>query len=258
MYPTRSTFVVSALLTLVVLLPVSATAQDTANLEATDANIRNLQQQRLKTIERAFQAALNPRQTNFRILLVTQLGLLDAQLDMADTREDQMRVLESNLKNAKDVAQIAQTRLRGGSTSELDVQQAESAALRIEITLLKLRGTNIRDLQQQRLKTLERAHMLAIIQYQNSSTPGSTGFTRILETQLDLLDAQLDIAGTRKDQTAVLESNLKRVTRHLEITEARWRNAVISGLEFFQAKSGALRVEIELLKLRQMGQSKNP
>ena len=146
MYRTRSALLVFSSLALAVLWHLSANAQETsnvetANVETANAKVRTLQQERVDVLQRAVELALEQYRAgalDFHSVYATQSDLLDAQLDIAKTREERIRVLRSQLKVAKESMAISEMRFDGGRTSKLEVYQAESAALRIEIQLLKL------------------------------------------------------------------------------------------------------------------------
>ena len=140
MYRTRSALLVFSSLALALLWHLSANAQETSNVETANAKVRTLQQERVDILQRAVELALKQYRAgalDFRSVHATQSDLLDAQLDMAKTREERISVLRSQLKVAKGAMAISEMRFESGQTSKLEVYQAKSAALRIEIQLLK-------------------------------------------------------------------------------------------------------------------------
>ena len=133
-------FVISSL-ALVALVYSSAHTQDTPNLQTTDVQIRKLQQDRVNVLQHAVE--LSSRRyvggdVSFLTVLAMQHDLLDAQLDMADSREQRIRFLTQQLHLAKTTLALAKKRFESQLTSELDVHVAKSAALGVEIQLLKL------------------------------------------------------------------------------------------------------------------------
>lgn len=58
---------------------------------------------------------------------------------MAQTRDERIRLLTSQLKTAEGAMMIAEAKFQAAQTSVLDVHQAKSAVLRIKILVLKLR-----------------------------------------------------------------------------------------------------------------------
>ena len=141
MYRTRSAILVVSSLALAMLWHSSANAQETSNVEAANTKVRTLQQERVDVLQRAVELALEQYREgalDFRSVHATQSDLLDAQLDMAETREERIRILRSKLKIAKGSMAISEMRFENGQTSKLEIYQAKSAALRIEIQLLKL------------------------------------------------------------------------------------------------------------------------
>ena len=140
-----SAFLVCASLAFIVLLHLNTNAQETTNVGTANAQIRKLQQERVETLQRAVEFALMQYREgvrDYRTVFVLQRNLLDAELDLADTREDQIRVLTSQLKIAKGSLALTEARFRSGAVSELDVLEAKSARLCVEIKLLKLRRTD--------------------------------------------------------------------------------------------------------------------
>ena len=140
MYRTRSALLVFSSLALAVLWHLSANAQETSNVETANAKVRTLQQERVDILQRAVELALKQYregELDFRSVHATQSDLLDAQFDMAKTREERISVLRSQLKVTKGAMAISEMRFESGQTSKLEVYQAKSAALRIEIQLLK-------------------------------------------------------------------------------------------------------------------------
>lgn len=137
-----SAFLVCASLTFIVLLHLNTNAQETTNSGTTDAQIRKLQQDRVETLQRAVALALSQYQDgalDYRTVLVSQHNLLDAELDLAGTREDQIRVLASQLKIATRSLAFTKVKFRAGLVTQLDVLGAKSAKLRVDIELLRLR-----------------------------------------------------------------------------------------------------------------------
>ncbi len=141
MYLKRTALLVSFSLAFVALLHLSARAQESPNLETVNAQIRALQQKRVDVLQQAVEEAREQfRQgiLDFQSVYATQRDLLDAQLDMAGTREERIRLLTSQLKIARDSLEISEMKFQNGLITSLDVHRATSAALRIEIQLLKL------------------------------------------------------------------------------------------------------------------------
>jgi outer membrane protein TolC len=67
------------------------------------------------------------------------LALLAAKLDIADTVDERISILESQLKIAHGTRELVVSLFEMGRISPLDVLQAESVAQRIEIELLQQR-----------------------------------------------------------------------------------------------------------------------
>jgi outer membrane protein TolC len=134
---------VFALAGLLSMLPPTARAQESSSPDATNARLRALQQERVNVLKQAVELALAQYaegMLNFGVVHATQMDLVEAQLEMAQTGEEQIKILTSQLKIAKGSLAIVEKRVRIGAASALDLHQAKSVALRIEIQLLKLQG----------------------------------------------------------------------------------------------------------------------
>jgi outer membrane protein TolC len=107
-------------------------------------------------------------------------------------------------------------------------------------------SSKIRELQAERVKLLERGMELVSMAY----AKGSRDFAAVFELQLELLDAKLDAAASKEEQIAVLNSQLKVANQTHEMARQRFENGSVSQLDVIQAKAVALRIEIELLKLK--------
>ena len=79
---------------------------------------------------------------------------------------------------------------------------------------------------------------------------GSCDFTSVFKFQLELLDAKLDTAASQQEEIAVLSSQLEFANQIHEMARQRYENGGASQLDVIQAKSVALRIEIELLQLK--------
>jgi outer membrane protein TolC len=113
-----------------------------ADSETSNAKIRNLQEERVTTLRQAVKLALiqyTDGASDIKPVFALQLDLLDAELDLAETRADQIKVLASQLKIAKGSLAAAEQKFQGGMAGNLDVLEAKSVSLRIEIRLLKVR-----------------------------------------------------------------------------------------------------------------------
>jgi hypothetical protein len=76
---------------------------------------------------------------DFSEVFQLQIELMDAKLNVAESLDDKVDVLRSQLAVAKGSHVIALDRYQGGAGSELDVVRAKSLVLHIEIELLKLK-----------------------------------------------------------------------------------------------------------------------
>jgi outer membrane protein TolC len=105
-------------------------------------------------------------------------------------------------------------------------------------------SSTIRELQAERVKLLERGMELVVMAY----TEGSCDLTSMINLQFELLDAKLDAAESKEEEIAVLSSQLKVANQTLEMVRQRFESGRVSRLDVIQAKSVALRIEIEHLK----------
>ena len=143
MHCLKSATVVLSFLTLLSPMDTVVIAQDQEDPGAINARIRRLQQERVETLQRAAdlaQAQYREGTIGFRVVLAARQDLLEARLDMAETREEKAEVLTSQLKLARESLAVAEARYRAARTTLLDVHQAKSALLRVEIRLLKVRA----------------------------------------------------------------------------------------------------------------------
>jgi outer membrane protein TolC len=136
-----ATSLVLSLLSLFVPIYGSAESWEQDSREATKDKIRKLQRERVDVLHQAVQVALafyREGAKDFRTVDSVQQDLFEAKLDMAETREEKMAVLRSQLKTAKGWLAVAEEMVQAGRTTVLDVHQARSRILSIEIRLLKL------------------------------------------------------------------------------------------------------------------------
>jgi outer membrane protein TolC len=120
----------------------TANARQPISVKETKAKIRKLQQERVEVLNQALDVALTLyREGALDIGRVhsVQQDLLAAQLEMVETREAQIDVLTSQLKIAKRSLAVAEEMFQAGAATVLDVHQARSAMLDIEIRLLRRR-----------------------------------------------------------------------------------------------------------------------
>jgi uncharacterized protein (TIGR03067 family) len=118
----------------------TANARQPSSIKETKAKIRKLQQERVEVLNQALEVAFTLYREgalDFRRVHSVQQDLLEAQLDLVETSEAQIEVLKSQLKIAKRSLAVAQQMFQAGATTVLDVHQARSAMLGIEIRLLR-------------------------------------------------------------------------------------------------------------------------
>lgn len=142
MHRLPSTLLVLSLPAWLVAWHATASAQEPTNLETAEAEIRSLQEERIDLLQRAVELALAQYREGvlgFKSVHETKRDLFDAQLEIAETREERIRLLTSQLNIAEAALAMAEARFQAALTTALDVHQARSAMLRIKIQLLKLR-----------------------------------------------------------------------------------------------------------------------
>ena len=130
------------MLTTALLIASLAAGQDenSSNAADIDVKIKNCQAERVETLERALEFAKTKYSQgtyDLDIVLKVQLELLDAKLDMADSLEEEIRVLTSQFEVANRFHVIARQRYEAGAASALDFLRAKATALRIQVELLK-------------------------------------------------------------------------------------------------------------------------
>jgi outer membrane protein TolC len=85
---------------------------------------------------------------------------------------------------------------------------------------------------------------------------GMLDFTTVVESQLELLDAELDYADTNEERIWILTSQAKSAAELVEITDARFQAGRVAELDVLRAKALQLRIKIKLLRIRQNIQDK--
>jgi outer membrane protein TolC len=138
----NSVFLVPSAVCLLVLMNLTASGDEPSNAEDTTARIRKLQQERVDVLQRAVNLVLiqfKEGEISFNGVHEIQRDLLDARLEMAETRGEKIKGLESHLKFAKGALRLAEGQAAAGKTDQVAVYLAKSDVLSIEIQLLKLR-----------------------------------------------------------------------------------------------------------------------
>ena len=148
MHRARRTCCLLVSLSLILLLCSTTHADDkappenTKNPETATAKIRRLQLERIEVLRQSVKfvtVAYRQGTLDFERVVSSQRKLLDAKLDMAQTRAERINVLAEQLKLAQQLLEFADQKFRVGLSTQLGVWEAKSAALRIEIELMKLR-----------------------------------------------------------------------------------------------------------------------
>ena len=108
--------------------------------------------------------------------------------------------------------------------------------------------TKIRRLQLERIEVLRESVKFVTVAYRQ----GTLDFERVVSSQRKWLDAKLEVAETRAERISVLAEQLKLAQQLLEFADQKFRVGLSTQLGVWEAKSAALRIEIELMKLRQL------
>ena len=147
-FPLRLRQLLGVCLVMLALGPLAAAAQKAPAQEAPaqDSNadsVESLQKQHVDTLRKAL--ALAQAQYDAGLLPVQNLfdlrsDLLEAQLDMATTREERIKIVSKQLDLAMSSLAASKARFDQALISQLDLLRAESAALQIKIKLAKLRA----------------------------------------------------------------------------------------------------------------------
>jgi outer membrane protein TolC len=104
----------------------------------------------------------------------------------------------------------------------------------------------IRSLREERVGILQQA----VEQVGKMYETGVTDFRSVVDFQLQLSEAKLELADTPAEKKAALEEQLDAAKEYVEFTNARFLTGSTSMLDVHLAKSNALRVEIELTLLQ--------
>ncbi len=140
MWSLRSAAVVLSLLAVLALLQENAVAQEATGAKTDDTKVRQLQLKRLATLERAVAVVERQYQegaTDFSRVHQLQTDWLIAAIDQASSPKERIDLLTKQLAVARAAWQIAEAQFDGGRVSELDVLQARSVTLQVEIELAK-------------------------------------------------------------------------------------------------------------------------
>ena len=127
---------------LLVVLPVMAQQSDEPTTDI-ETQLRELQMQRCKVLnELVERQSVMYRVGECRIgpVLAAQRDLFQASLEVADSLDRRMAVLESHAEIAKRTHQAAQDLHNAGEVQKTDPLQAKAALLEIEIELLRERA----------------------------------------------------------------------------------------------------------------------
>ena len=239
------------------------TAANTAVTERITTKVQDLQRVQVATLDRAVEIVeLQYREGAVDLSRVTalQLACWEANLDAANTSEQQIRVCESRLDVARGVVNIAECSFEAAHVSELDVLTAKSVAQRIEVELWKRRRgqtaantavteritTKVQDLQRVQVATLDRAVEIVELQYRE----GAIDFPRVAAIQLACWEAKLDDADTVEHQLHACESQLVIARGVVNFAEGQFQDGRVSEVDICGAMAVALRIEVELWKRR--------
>jgi outer membrane protein TolC len=118
-------------------------AEQPALSKSDEAELKQLQKQRVATLARLVDVLT----AQYKVGTVDYAGvhqarreLLDAKLDLAETRAERVAVLEQQIKAAKQSLDVVQMRFNAGRVSEADVCRARAFCLETEIKLVQERG----------------------------------------------------------------------------------------------------------------------
>ena len=115
-------------------------------------------------------------------------------------------------------------------------QQGTETDLAAELTKLRMN----------RVATLQELLDLSFVGYRH----GEFAVDQVLEAQLDLTEAQLEMAETPDQRIALLEKQLKIAKRTLDAAENLGAAKEVSRCDALRAKAAMLGVEIKLLRER--------
>jgi outer membrane protein TolC len=92
---------------------------------------------------------------DYHAIHFVQRELLEARLDVAETRQERAEQLASQLKIVKGSLAIAEARCIAGAVSKLDVHWARADVLHVRIQLLKLAETDESKIKSSHAQSLE-------------------------------------------------------------------------------------------------------
>ena len=127
---------------LLMVLPIMAQQSNEPTTDI-ETQLRELQMQRCKVLnELVERRSVMYREGVCRIgpVLAAQRDLFQASLEVADSLDRRMAVLESHVERAKRTLQVAQQLHNAGEVQKTDPLQAQAALLEIEIELLRERA----------------------------------------------------------------------------------------------------------------------
>ena len=104
----------------------------------------------------------------------------------------------------------------------------------------------VRELQEQRLKVLQRIVQINDLRFRN----GSTDFSRVIRSQMTMLEAKLELAFDQKARVAALENSLQLTRQSHEYAEAMFQDGRGGQIAVLEAKAMQLRIEADLLRAR--------
>lgn len=106
------------------------------------AKIKELQNQRVTVLQEVRNATAEAYKTKHAPLtdvLAATLAVLDARLDLAESQEERLKLLEEAVKHSREIEETAKTMFQSGQANRVDVLKSTAGRLEREIALERAR-----------------------------------------------------------------------------------------------------------------------
>ena len=177
------------------------------------------------------------------------LELTNARLDLADTPEARLALLQRAARTAEDLSRTARERLPLGDDKHLDALRAIAVCLSTQIRLAEQRTditTELSRLRAERIKVLRVAWQIVDTQFER----GTADIGDLCDVCRSLTDAELALAKTTDARIAVLAEQLQVVRRLLKIAQLRTEVGATDSLGASLIEALCLEMEIRLAEQR--------
>jgi hypothetical protein len=121
----------------------SAAQQQGESTDGTAAQIKELQKERVETLERLvamYLAHYDNGKIAFESLAAAQNELVYARLELTDKPEERIALWKKQLESAESMRKLAEMKFQNGATTQSDVCRAKALCLDFKIKLLREQG----------------------------------------------------------------------------------------------------------------------